>query len=334
MLCQIFFVHYVAGAILCRLDAGISNAISCAWRENTKRARSSQWRQFMTFCENLDLVSVPADSRTVARFLVMKAETCKFSTINNYLSAIIVLQKCYGYQPHYREEFMICLVLDGLRSILGTGVTQKMPLTPQELLPIFRMIDPNDEVGMIYWSVIVFCFRTILRKSNVVPESGNLDDLLVRRNCIHFHAWGMMINVLSTKTIKYRERVLEIPICYIHGSPFCAVSLLKSHFSKYPGVPDGPLFYKMKGKLQVPVKYQETLSYLKKMSFLIGKDPSTIELHSLRRSGAFFMHQIGVPLEDIKCIGDWKSLAALMYIVSPLERKKTIDKVVASALPV
>lgn len=45
------------------------------------------------------------------------------------------------------------------------------------------------------------------------------------------------------------------------------------------------------------------------------------------------MHQIGVPLEDIKCIGDWKFLAALMYMVSPLDHKKVIDEFVARALP-
>lgn len=261
------------------------------------------------------------------------ASACKFNTINNYLSAICVLQKCYGYKPTYREEFMINLVLDGLRSILGTGVTQKLPLTPNELLLIFKKIDPNDDVGMVYWSVIVFCFRTILRKSNVIPESEKFDELLVRRNSIQFHDWGMMVYVVSTKTIKYRERVLEIPICNLKGSPFCAVSLLKKHFSLYPGDPNGPLFYKLKGGHQVPVKYKETLNFFKKMSSLIGKDPTSFGLHSLRRSGAFFMHQIGVPLEDIKCIGDWKSLAALMYIVSPLERKKLIDEYVARALP-
>lgn len=81
------------------------------------------------------------------------------------------------------------------------------------------------------------------------------------------------------------------------------------------------------------MKYREVLNYLKNMSKRIGKDPSTVGLHSLRRSGAFFMHQIGVPLEDIKSIGDWRSLAVLMYIVSPVDRKKLIDKLVAEALP-
>lgn len=142
-----------------------------------------------------------------------------------------------------------------------------------------------------------------------------------------------MVSVLSTKTLKYRDRVLDIPICTIKGSPFCPVSLLKKHFSLYPGDPNGPLFYKLTAGRKVPVRYKETLSYFKRMSALIGKDPSTIGLHSLRRSGAFFMHQIGVPLEDIKCIGDWKSLGALMYIVSPVNRKKLIDDYVARSLP-
>lgn len=139
----------------------------------------------MNFCQNLGLVAVPADSRTVARFLVLKAETCKFNTINNYLSAIIILQKCYGYQPYYRDEFMMKLVLDGLKAILGTGITQKLPLTPLELLMIYKIV-PTDELGLVFWSIIVFCFRTILRKSNVLPDNDSFDDLLVRKKLYCF----------------------------------------------------------------------------------------------------------------------------------------------------
>lgn len=287
----------------------------------------------MNFCDNLGLSAVPAEDRTVARFLVFKSQGCKYSTINNYLSAIISLQKCYGYEGKYRENFMISLVLDGLKSLLGTGVTQKVPLTPQELLDIYRNIDSKDELGLILWSVIVFCFRSILRKSNVVPESDNFDELLVRRNNIQFHDWGMIVSVLSTKTIKYKDRILEVPINTLSDSPFCAVSLLRKHFAEFPAPLDGPLFYRRVGSTQKPVKYRDVLNYLKTMSKKIGKDPSTVGLHSLRRSGAFFMHQIGVPLEDIKSIGDWRSLAVLMYIVSPVDRKKLIDKLVAEALP-
>lgn len=85
------------------------------------------------------------------------------------------------------------------------------------------------------------------------------------------------------------------------------------------------------GKI-IPIRYREVLNFLKKISKNIGKNPSDVGLHSLRRAGSYFMHILGVPLEDIKCVGDWKSLAALSYLISPLERKQNIDKMVASAL--
>lgn len=286
----------------------------------------------MSFCQKLGLVAVPATHRTVARFLVLKAETCKYNTINNYLSAITVLQRCYGYTMNYRENFMLILVLDGLKAILGTAVVQKIPLTPDELLSMYKLIPLSDSVNQVHWTIVVFCFRTILRKSNVLPDTGDLTELLVRRSGISFTSWGMLVRVLSTKTLKYRDRVLEIPICIISGSPFCAVTLLRQHFREYPASGDSPLFYKRVLGVQVPVRYRESLKFLKQMSSRIGKDPTTVGLHSLRRSGAYFMHQLGVPLEDIKCIGDWKSLAALMYLVSPLERKKRIDELIGQAL--
>lgn len=129
----------VADSILEMLDTGISNTIAMAWKDNTKKTRDSQWRQYYNFCGNLGLVAVPAAPRTVARFLMYKAESLKYTTINNYLSAITVLHKCYGYDPMFRDNFMIVLLLDGLKAKLGTGVTQKIPLMPEELIKINRL---------------------------------------------------------------------------------------------------------------------------------------------------------------------------------------------------
>lgn len=142
----------------------------------------------------------------------------------------------------------------------------------------------------------------------------------------------MMIRVTSTKTIKYKERVLEIPIKAIPGSKFCAVYWLRAHFARFPAGPDDPLFFKEVNGKRVVIKYKEVLAFLKRMSKVVGKDPSTIGLHSLRRAGSYYMHQLGVPLEDIKCVGDWRSLAALMYLILPLDRKLRIDEVVADSL--
>lgn len=107
---------------------------------------------------------------------------------------------------------------------------------------------------------------------------------------------------------------------------------MKQHISKFPADGDSPLFLKKVAGRLVPIEYQEVLGFLKKMSQNIGKDAADVGLHSLRRTGSFFMHVLGVPLEDIKCVDDWKSLAALMYLISPLERKQDIDRIVTLAM--
>lgn len=166
----------------------------------------------------------------------------------------------------YRDSFLISLVLDGLKAILGTGVMQKVPLTLLELTKMNSLIPHEDKLGQASWGIIVFCFRTILRKSNVIPENNEWDDLLVRRSDLVFNDWGMIVWVTSTKTIKYKDQVLEIPICSIPGSKFCAVSLAKNHLSKFPAPRDYPIFLRKKGQKLVPIKYREMLDFLKMLS--------------------------------------------------------------------
>lgn len=64
----------------------------------------------------------------------------------------------------------------------------------------------------------------------------------------------------------------------------------------------------------------------------IQKHPSDLGTHSMRRSGASFLSCIGVPLHEIKSVGDLKSLAVLAYLVTPLERKEQIDSYAATVL--
>lgn len=52
----------------------------------------------------------------------------------------------------------------------------------------------------------------------------------------------------------------------------------------------------------------------------------------MRRSGVAFLHSIGVSLVDIMNAGDWRSLAALSYLISPIERKVMIESQAADAL--
>ena len=108
--------------------------------------------------------------------------------------------------------------------------------------------------------------------------------------------------------------------------------LCGENFSKCPASDEQPLFLlKKQGKLS-PLLYGDLLKFLKEVFSKIGLKPEDVGLHSLRRSGAAFLHHLKVPLEDIRCIGDWRSMAVLTYLITPPDRKASIEQIVSEAL--
>ena len=76
-----------------------------------------------------------------------------------------------------------------------------------------------------------------------------------------FTSDGMILHVRSTKIVQYHEHDSQIPVLSIPGSPLCAVTFLKEHFSKFPGGPDDLLLYKDTLKGRQPVLYRDLNSF-------------------------------------------------------------------------
>lgn len=123
-----------------------------------------------------------------------------------------------------------------------------------------------------------------------------------------------------------------IPINYVNTRGLCAASMLGAHLARTSHIKEGPLFFVLDNKGWKPLRYIDLLKFLKDCVKLIGLDPADVGLHSMRRSGAAFLHSLGVSLIDIMNAGDWKSLAALAYLISPYRRKQEIEQVVSSHL--
>lgn len=182
---------------------------------------------------------------------------------------------------------------------------------------------------MMLWGSIVLSFRSLLRKSNILPDkASDIGEHVLRCKHVIWTEYGCLMEVISTKTIKCRERILKIPIRRIPGSVLCAVHYIER--SMQNGILDGnsPIFvYKQK-----PILYREGLAFIKKLVLCIGLDDSKVGFHSLRRSGAQYLNSLGVSLTDIKSAGDWRSMAVLTYLISGLQRKVEIEKIAADNL--
>lgn len=336
MFLLLLIFHYVAAlkppVDMVKLDHQVQVVIRGAWAESTLKTRNSQWNRFIDFCRSNQLTPLPADQTTVARFLVNLAKDCVYSTCNNYLSAIIALHKFYGYDASFRECFMIKMVMQGLGKYLGKAVVQKRGLTPENLMSIYARLDLSDINNITMWAAIILSFRTLLRKSNIVQDNLEVLGMVVTRADIEYTSQGLILNVRKTKTVQRREYVLRIPINFLHNKTLCAASMLVTHLSRTGFTQEGPLFLLYKKEKWRPLLYSELLTFIKGCVKLIGISPDEVGMHSLRRSGAAYLHSLGFSLVDIMCAGDWRSLAALSYLISPLERKCQVETGVSRAL--
>ena len=323
------FISNLTG--LSTLDEEVLFYKAHAMASSTQKTRQGQWRKYFTFCDEYDLKPLPANGHQVCRFLVYLAPKLKYSSINNYLSGLICLHKMFGYDQDFRLDFRVIFTLQGLKRVLGDTTCRKSPILPADLIRMHKLVDIHLDLDLAIWSCVILSFRTLLRKSNLLP-SPNTEAHCVKRNDITFTDWGFLVRINSSKTIQFKQRQLEIPVVSAPGSPLCAVSLLRAHLTNTASAGnDCPLFMIKRGDGLVPLDYPTALARLKSWASVVCPEKD-VGFHSLRRGAATHMSMIGVRLEDIKTAGDWASLAVLVYLTTPLSHKISVDNIVVDSL--
>src|SRR4051794_19580292 len=93
-----------AGLARLEVVAGQARDYAAAARAaNTVRAYRADWRDFTTWCDQLDLPPLPASGDTVALYLTSQAGTKKTSTLQRRLSAISQAHQVAGLESPTRS---------------------------------------------------------------------------------------------------------------------------------------------------------------------------------------------------------------------------------------
>ena len=281
---------------------------------------------------------LPTTIQLMCRYIVFLALTLRYVTIDNYVSGVIRLNNYYGYDVSViRSDFVFRTTMSGIRRVLGDPSPERPTLSVGNLLDMFQCLLLSNPDHVTMWTCIVVSFRALLRKSNLVPntlsEATSSSAHFLRRGAVTFHDWGMLINISSSKTIQYGQRLHKIPVTNSPGSALCAATFLKRHFKSTPGLtPSSPAFM-LKGDSGVkPLLYPRLLKFLKLLLKAIHLDAERTGMHSMRRAGAAYMHGIGLSLEDIREVGDWSSMCALIYLTKPMENRIVVDQRVSDDL--
>ena len=254
------------------------------------------------------------------------ADNFMYSSIINYLSAVWVLHRVNNI-PHVDiHDQLISFTLKGIRRVLGDATNSAVPITVKDLKSIYQSLDLTKSEDLAFWVSLIMGFRALLRKSNLFDQG-----LALTVQDVAFKSWGLLLSIYRTKTICFKERVLEIPLVSIEGSIFCvkfyatclrAMVCYPSHQSRF-------LSY-MRANHYYPCTYQWFSNKLSSACKALGLSKYTS--HSLRRGGATALARAQVPLHDIKVIGDWKSLAVLLYIDRSLDSMIDLDRKNAASL--
>ena len=270
----------------------------------------------------------------MCRYVVDMSKSLCYTTIQNYISGVISLNLYFGYEAKsIRSDFEFIMTLAGVRRALGSPEPVRPSFTLQDILDMYGYVNMASVTDRVLWTCLVLCFRGLLRKSNVVPDSAKLEGHFLRRGSVTFSDWGMELSISSSKTVQYGQRIHKLPITYAPGSPLCAASLVARHLSEFPSEdPMAPVFVLPKGSRLVPVTYGILLKFLKRLMCSVSLPSERAGMHSLRRAGALYMYRLGLSLEDIRQAGDWSSMAALLYLTKPYKMRVDTDLIVSRCL--
>ena len=161
-----------------------------AFAESTRKTRSAQWKRYETFCNNFRMDPAPITPQKVCRFLVHLGESLKFSTINNYVSALNAMAKLSANYQDLKQDYGVTLVLRGLKRRLGDIRAPMDPLLPADLSLIFQVVDLSDVFQLSVWLAVCIAFRTLLHKSHFFVAQEDVAHLL-HLSDITFKEWGI-----------------------------------------------------------------------------------------------------------------------------------------------
>ena len=287
---------------------------SQSYATRTRQSYRTHRKCYLRFCAMLHYNPVPASTPVICRYAAFLARTHKFNSIKQYMNIIRLMHLEWDLPNPLENNFHIQHVLRGVRRNIGDCVTQKLPITPAMLHRIRNTLDLSQARDANVWAICLVLFFGLLRKSSVLPVSRSLlsPSRVLTRSDITFSSAGMCLRIRNTKTIQHGERVLTLPMPMMVGHALCPVQATFNAFKFCPQVPaTQPAFCVLPG---VPITGPSFDARLRSCLATAGFQPSRYSGHSLRRAGATWCFQVGVPAETIRALGDWRSSCYLQYI--------------------
>jgi integrase len=240
--------------------------------ESTRQAYASDWSQFVEWCAQEGVESLPASPTTVCNWIAHLATTYKVASISRKVAAVGAAHRTAGLDSPTTSE-AVKLTMAGVRRTLGVRQHQARPLSVTDLKRIVAALS-DDLAGLRDRAVLLTAFSAALRRSEVaalqVEDITFVDD-------------GMVVLIKKSKGDQEAQgREVAVPL----GSSklTCAVTALQT-WLEVSGIESGALFPAIDrhGNLSAQALTGHSIGLIVKRSAeSAGMDPDLVSGHSLR----------------------------------------------------
>ena len=223
---------------------------------STHQTYATSQRRFYTFCCQAGKLHAsgspcPANEWTLCLFGSFLADSVQHSSIKVNLSVIHSLYIKQGFPDPLQNCLQLQQVLRGIKRVQGSPATQRLPVTDNIMVVIWKALDMSLFDHCMFWTACTLAYFGSLRSAEfTVPSIASFSpslQLSVRDISLDSSSLPscMWVRIKAYKTDPFRKG------CTIHigrGSfPLCAVHAMMAYLGIQGNTP-GPLFLLQNGQ--------------------------------------------------------------------------------------
>jgi site-specific recombinase XerD len=240
---------------------------------NTKKAYRTDWQHFLDWCNQQNVISMPADPQTVSDYIADLADQgFKPSTIQRRIASISQAHQMAGFESPTHTA-TVRTTWQGIRRELGTAPKQKKAASIEIIKAMCRTI-PDTLIGHRDRALLLIGFASGSRRSELV--SLDVED-------VEFSHEGVTLHIRRSKTDQ-EGRGRKVGIKFGSHPQTCPVRALQKWINE-SGITTGALFRRVDRHNNVKDRLTgDGVAYIiKRISKRAGFDPKEFAGHSLRR---------------------------------------------------
>lgn len=259
---------------------------------------------------------MPASVHTIALYVACLAKRLEYSTIKNYVVAIVSLHHENNVEAPNLGHFSIKEALAGVQRQRYELPHKRLPVTLETLLALKENLRAiPSPVRNTFWAACLTAFFTLLRSANLFATGCRSSNFCLRVKDVDLLPDRASFRVKVLKTNRFLDTRMKLIVPRLLEKPtLCAALALENMLCSVKPSPKDNLFsYIVDGKI-LSLSGRTFNSLLRSVLAAAGLETANFSAHSFRRGGATFYAFMGVDPSLIKAQGNWRGDCYLRYV--------------------